>query len=618
MRPKGVITLLVVAAFMAGIGYLLSDTLVERGIEKTGEAVVGAKVEVDNLRLNLAELSISLDRLQVTNPNDTWKNLFEAGRISFDMELTSLTRKRVIINDVTIADIRLGTPRETDGKILKKREEDSKPGWIDKAAASLKKRLAAAPVLRLGILNKKIDADNLFATIELHSTDRLDKLQEDIKVTHHKWLQTLSEFDPNKDLARIETEIDEIKGQRFKNIDDLIAALEKSKRAYNTLNDFKKDIGEKGKGASEDLKRIKSAFASVDNWIAEDFDALKSRANLGNFTPQDVGTMLFGSNLVHYVTNLLPYIGLVRKYMPVAEQFMSAGKVQKPPRAEGQNVRFPLLFPKPDFLIENIFISGATAPPDTSKVLQVSGQINGITSHPRVYGKPLLFALKAQLPQANAYQLTGEFDHTGETAAERFEVKASGIRFGQIDLPARPYLPSRVDAQKGEVSAQFQLRGEELDFKLSLNVRPVIFGFPDSLARDDVIAKVTRGVFDAIDQLQLSARISGTPDALNLSIHSNIDKVLAVRIQGVIGESAKTARAEIQQRLDLMTAPKKREVEALISRFQKEINTEINNLEGGINTTLAVIGEKKKELEKQIQQKTAKGIAKKLKNIFKN
>ena len=111
--------LLVIILMVGAVFYFLSGKLIERALEKAGESAVGAKVEIDNLKLNLAELSISLDRLQVTNPNDTWKNLFETSRMSFDMEVAPLARKKIIINDVTIAGIRVGTKRETDGALPK-------------------------------------------------------------------------------------------------------------------------------------------------------------------------------------------------------------------------------------------------------------------------------------------------------------------------------------------------------------------------------------------------------------------------------------------------------------------------------------------------------------------
>ncbi|MCH8957592.1 hypothetical protein IIA28_20105, partial [candidate division KSB1 bacterium] len=168
MRPKGMIALLIIVVLFGAVLYLLSGKLIERVLEKAGESAVGAKVEIDNLKLNLAELSISLDRLQVTNPNDTWKNLFETGRMSFDMEVVPLARKKIIINDVTIADIRVGTKRESDGA-LQKTGIDASSGWFASASESLKEQVADAPVLNLGVLKQKINVDSLFALINIQS-----------------------------------------------------------------------------------------------------------------------------------------------------------------------------------------------------------------------------------------------------------------------------------------------------------------------------------------------------------------------------------------------------------------------------------------------------------------
>ncbi|MFQ5770696.1 MAG: TIGR03545 family protein [bacterium] len=596
MRPKGFIALFVILIFAAIVAYLLSDKFIERGIEKAGEAIVGARVEVHNLNFSLLDLSISLDRLQVTNPNDTWKNLFETSRMSFDMELSPLSRKKVIINDITVADIRIGTKRKTDGKIPKKSAEEQ-PGWVKKAKETLMKKVESAPILNLDILKQKIDVESLFASFNIQSLNQIEQAKLRADSTNRKWQKIISEFDPKQDLTRIESEINEIKSQEIKGLDNLVTTLEKSKRIYNTLNDFKKDITQKKQQATEDFQQFTTVFASIDNWIADDFDALKSKANLGEFTPKNVATMLFGKNLTQPIMNLLPYIGLVRKYMPVAQKLTSTSKVEKPPRFAGQNIRFPLRHLQPNFLIEEINISGASNQEDTSQVLHLSGEVHGITSHPRVYGKPLAFQLMANLPQSNAYQLRGEIDHTTDIPAERFQLQASGIRVGEVHLPTRPYLPTKMNIKRGNMTTNLNFIGDQLDFRLELTARPVSFSFPDSLLKNDVISKVTTDVFNAIDLLKLSARIKGAANDLSLAIDSNIDNILAQRINGIIGESAKAARAEIHKKLNAMVTPKKQEALALVNNYQNQINSEIKQIENGINEKLSFIDEKKKEIE---------------------
>ncbi|MFQ5771169.1 MAG: TIGR03545 family protein, partial [bacterium] len=562
---------------------------------------------------------IALDRLQVTNPNDTWKNLFETGRMSFDMELEPLFRKKIIIDDITVADIRIGTKRKTDGRIPKKKTQEA-PGWIDKAKESLMKQVASAPVLNLDILKKKINVNSLLASFDVQSLVNIESTKQDADATYNKWQAVVKEFDPTEELNKIDKQINEIRTQEIKGIDDLVLTLDKSKSLYKTLNQLKTDVVTKKNQATNDFKKFTTTLTRVDNWIEEDFNALMKKANLGEFTPKNVGKMLFGQALTVPTIGLLRYVSLARQYMPVVQQFASAGKVEKPPRFAGQNIRFPLRYPRPDFLIEQILISGATSKEDTSQVLHVSGEVKGITSHPRVYGRPLTLELNARLPQSKAYQASGVIDHTTEVPAERFQIKASGVRLGNIDLPERPYLPTQIKAQNGDVSANFNLVADQLDFRLNLIARPVKFAFQDSSAKQDLIAKVTKGVFETIQQLQLSAGVTGSVDNLALKINSNIDNLLAQRIKGVLGESVQIAQAEIRTRLHAVVEPKRQEALALVRDRQNQITSEIAKYETQVNDKLAIVDEKKKKIEEKIAAEKKKGlesVTKKLKGIFK-
>ncbi len=142
------------------------------------------------------------------------------------------------------------------------------------------------------------------------------------------------------------------------------------------------------------------------------------------------------------------------------------------------------------------------------------------------------------------------------------------------------------------------------------------FLFAEKTGNNDVISKATRSVFDSIDNLQISAAISGRIDNPRLSIRSNIDDVLAQRVQALIGESARAARTEIRNRVTSMTEPKKQELSAFINKNKKEITEELDQIQKAVDEKLAVIDEKRKEIEQKIEKEKKKGI-KKLKDIFK-
>jgi uncharacterized protein (TIGR03545 family) len=624
MRPKGLIGLAVIALIIGLCIFFFTDDFIEGLIEDIGSSMVGAKVEVDDLKFGLLDLSISMQRLQVTNPNDTWKNLFETRRLSFDMEMTPLFRKKVIINDVTVADVRIGTKRATDGYIPpEETEEDDEPGWVDEYTAGLKKQVADAPVLNLGALRKKVNIDSLMALFDIQSLNKITAAKENAQNTIAKWQNEIADFQPQQDLKKIEADINEIRAvnisQDVAGVQELLATVDKSKKVIDSLNDIKKDIKTKKENAAGDFKGLTTPFTSVDDWINEDFNSIKAKANIGELNAQNVGKMLFGDIVIAPAIQGMEYVGMARKYMPVAQQFMSAGKVEKPKRFEGQDIQFPLFDPKPDFLLEKMQLSASGSQQDTSKAIKVSGEIKGITSDPKIYGHPTLLNLKAAIPNSPAYSITGNLDHTREIAEDRFEIKAAGVHFGKIALPQKPYMPSTILANDGNISANFDIIGKELNFKLNLFASPVNFRFEENNKNGDLIANVVSGVFTSIDQFNLSAGITGARDKLNLTISSNIDDILASRIKGVIGEAANQARAEIKKRIFDAVEPKKQEALAFINSQKEKVTSEIDKIETEVDKHLAAVEAKKKEIEDEIKKKKESGVKDvkdKLKKLF--
>ncbi|OQX58358.1 hypothetical protein B5M50_04465, partial [candidate division KSB1 bacterium 4484_219] len=133
MRWKGLIFLATLVAIFIALSMFFIDKWIESGLEKAAQAIVGARVEIDNLDFSLTGLSIKWDRLQVTDPNNTMRNLIETGRTAFKMNAPALFRKRYIIEEMTLVDVRTGTSRKYDGALPKTpKKKKTKPDVIDK------------------------------------------------------------------------------------------------------------------------------------------------------------------------------------------------------------------------------------------------------------------------------------------------------------------------------------------------------------------------------------------------------------------------------------------------------------------------------------------------------
>jgi len=118
-RWKGILFLLALFGLFIILSIIFTDIWLESELEGLGNSIVGARVEIDNLDLSFTDLSISWDRLQVTNPKSTMKNMLETGNCEFDMEFLPLLSKKVIIENFAVTEVRTNTDRETDGKLSK-------------------------------------------------------------------------------------------------------------------------------------------------------------------------------------------------------------------------------------------------------------------------------------------------------------------------------------------------------------------------------------------------------------------------------------------------------------------------------------------------------------------
>jgi len=98
MRKKFVFFFLVPLVALVVVVYIFLDRWVESGLESAGEAVLGAKVEIDNLHVSLSPIAIQFSRLQAASPRDPWKNVFETGTVRFALNFGQLLRAKYIID----------------------------------------------------------------------------------------------------------------------------------------------------------------------------------------------------------------------------------------------------------------------------------------------------------------------------------------------------------------------------------------------------------------------------------------------------------------------------------------------------------------------------------------
>ncbi|PKL09098.1 MAG: hypothetical protein CVV51_05530 [Spirochaetae bacterium HGW-Spirochaetae-7] len=117
VKTGPLILAILLGTVLLAFGLFFMNPVLERGLERGLEAAFGARAEVSALHLDLVRLRISIGSIAVADRDDPMTNLFQTGRIELGLNLASLLRGRIFIEEATAASIEAGTPRSSSGAL---------------------------------------------------------------------------------------------------------------------------------------------------------------------------------------------------------------------------------------------------------------------------------------------------------------------------------------------------------------------------------------------------------------------------------------------------------------------------------------------------------------------
>ncbi|MCI0495942.1 TIGR03545 family protein [candidate division KSB1 bacterium] len=620
MRKKGIIYLLVIALIIAAIAFFTRDRYLERGLELAIQAIAGAKVEIDNFNFSLFKTEGSWNRIQIADKNNPWKNIIETGRASFDLEARALFWRRVIIREMALENVRNGTARITDGSLPKKivpEPATDEPAFTERVKTALEKQLGDVPIFDLSGLGKKLKIDSLIDVQSLASVQAYNKLETVADSTFKFWR---AQVDTQTYITRVKVLEDKIKSLKLENIDNIkdvvkiVDLIKKVDDINKEIKALKGDVEGKYDGLTQTFTDIQSQLKLAQNSFKEDLDRAKQLAKLKDLDVKDVSMLLFGNTAVQKVNQLLDYVAMVRKYLPVVQKLKGTPKVEQPPRFKGQDIHFSFHYRYPRFLIRQAKLSAATAAGDTSKAYFLNGIITGITNQPPVYGNPTKFNLDLMRISGNKYQISGSLDHREEIAKDSLWLRADDFGLGKLNLKGGKYFPQAISAQQGAIALSGFFIGNDIDLKLRLDAAPVKFAYETETA--DRIGKIVRDVLGGLNQLNLKAELKNVGSDYKLNLNSNVDNVLANQVKLTIAQNLRDAQQQVENFVRAEVDKRRLQVEAIVEKNRQTIYSGVDRAKQRVQAQFDEIEKRKKELEAR-KKKLEEDAKNKLKGIFK-
>ncbi len=606
MRKKGIIILVFIIVIFAVIAFFVRDRYIEKVLEKTCQAIAGAKVEIDNFHFSLFKMECSWDRLQVANKNNSWYNVLETGKASLDIEARPLFWKRIIIKEMILENLYSGTRRETDGSLPKKIEPlaEEKPGMVSKATAAIDKQLRELPVFDLSGLSKELKVDSLIDVNNLATVQGYDKLRTLADSSFNYWQTQLKPQDYLTRVQKVEENIKSLNLDKIKDVAALTTALKKLDDIQKEVKSLRKEVEGKYNNLSQTFTDLQTRLEAVQSDLKNDIERAKQLARLKDLDVKDVSLLLFGTPIIKSYEQILGYVELGRKYLPTAKKVVGSKKIQKPPRFKGQNIQFPFHYRYPRFLLRKAKFSAATAAGDTSRAYFVEGNLSGLTNQPVVYGKPMRFNIGLMKVSGNQYEVSGSLDHTTEVAHDSVWVSAKNFAIGEVKLKKSKYFPHAVEAKKGNIVLAGFFIGDGIDLKLNLDVEPVNFLFEQ--AAGDRISRIVRDVLAGLTQLTLNAQLLGDASDYKLHMNSNVDQVLAKQVKKALQENLQEAQQWVENYVRSEVDKRRKEVEAIIDKNRQKLFTEMDKSKHKVQEKVDELEKCKKEVHERIEKEKNK------------
>lgn len=553
------------------------DHHVKKVIEYVGTQVNGAEVNVDGVRTSFVMASFDLDRLQVTDPEKPNYNSLEIGNVHFQYLWDALLRMKFVVEDASINNIQLMSPRSRPGKVLP--PEPAKPGKLDElqlqVMAQVKNKYKANVLSDLvEILQGGGDYEAQLQKIrgELKSEKRVQAMITDVNSKKEFWDNRIQELSDTSKIKQIETSLAQVKKEK-----NFLKQAEGVKKINDLLKDVEKQYKEIGKASDKlqsEVKAVTNYPKELQKIVEEDVASLKNRFSVPQIDFKDMAMHLFAGQFAGYIAK-------ARKYKAVAEQYLPEKKEEEEEdvvprqRAAGENYEFPIKAGYPLFWLKRAAISSKGTKDSYSG--QVSGELTNVTTSPKQIGKPVVLDMRGDFPASKIMGvkavLTADFTKAIGTQSALIQVNSFAV-------PEKLFVDEknlRFGFKNAEGSSTISASMVENRIKMNWNSA---LTKPNFLVEteNNLAKEMLSNIVNNIPVINIDGDAAGSFSDLKLNVRSNLGTELAQGLTREIGAKVAAAQSQINNLVEEKINKPKEQLNSLISGNQKNLK-QLGNLE---------------------------------------
>jgi uncharacterized protein (TIGR03545 family) len=573
-RWKAIIPLAIVLVLLVVGWTLFADRLVKKLVEFAGTEVVGAKVELAAAHVRLLKGNVTLDGLQVTNPQSPMRNLVQVDQIVAQLNGGALLEKKVVVDTAAVRGVRFDTPRRTSGALKKPSPTTGLvtrrvTGWAD---------AIPIPSLDLSGLGSVAAAAGI-STDSLKSVGEARALAARADSMRAAFERDLNAANPSPTLDSARALAERLRGKSVRQLGvqgtrDAVASVRAILGQVRSTRDRLTALQQR---VTSGLDTLRGGAAALDRARQADYAYAQRLVKVPSLATPDVSMALFGQMAIARVKPVLYWMGVAQQYMPAG---LKPKPNPAPPRARmaGVDVSFPKAHTWPTFLLRHgdasLLLGGQTAATGA-----YAAWVSGVTTEPAVYGGPLRFGAERTAAARGPRELrvAGILDRSGEVPHDSVDALVGGVAFPAAEIAAAG---ARLEFPNGTVRLSLDRRGGTLDGSLRLTADGVrwVRTSGDTAAaataalgsRAWVEGLIWRSVASVKD-VGVTIRFSGRPDAPRLDVSSNVGAAVSAALQHEVGAEVARVQASVRARVDSIVGQQVAQAKAKLTALAGDV-----------------------------------------------
>jgi uncharacterized protein (TIGR03545 family) len=618
LRKKFLLIVSVPLLVLIVVIILFHNRWIKSGLEYGFEEVVGAKVEIENLTLNLSPIGLEWGRMQAANPNNTWRNLFETGHVKFSMDFNQLLRGKYIIDDLTIENLTLDTKRTTEGSIDQERKQRAILGGKKLTFTKLvddafKNTITTTPLFDIVKIKKGYNADSLIKALDLKTVKHIDTLKSGVNRITEEWSSIKNEYEKEKSkVLGIEKQIAAINPSELNDVQKITNAIMTVDNATKTVNEITDLVNTKSVSVRNNLEKMNSSIGQIDNFVKSDFEKLKSMARLPSINTKGMAQVLVGNEMYKRAKNYVYWADAARANV---QKYQSKPDYEYPERMKGQNIKFPVERGYPEFWIKKINISGGTDKSSASDYFRAEGAALNISDNQNLSGAPITVSLEGAGNNNRRIKLSGLIDRRNDTQLDKIEASLSNVPVTEFSLGNSEFLPSKITDALMSTELKVTVPGNKIDANARILLNNIKLNFESE--PKNIVERLVREVLVRVNDFTVNLRFWNTDGNFDIALSTDLDEKLTEKVSAVLGVEIAKLQAELKSKFDAV-------VNDEIQKFRKVYEAKVQDVQnqiGGYTTLfsdkLNIIENKKEELLAQLDKQKQGFLEDKLRGLFK-